>query len=106
MARLLQRLKTKLSGTGDDAPAPSESEVYATRLARRKQLIGVVARALPWIRYVEAQINPSSFSNDLSRAAMYLVGYLWMALIPFYQLSRRTWVDENALQPGQVGTTA
>lgn len=86
MPELLQRLRGR---KGDDTTAKpqSENELYATRLARRQAFTGLVARILPFIRF-----------------ALYFVGYVWMILIPFQDLSRGTWVDENALQPAQVTT--
>ncbi|KAJ7172278.1 Gaa1-like protein [Mycena filopes] len=38
------------------------------------------------------------------RLALFLVGYLWMAAIPSPRLGRGTYIDENALGPGQVNT--
>ncbi|KAH7913759.1 Gaa1-like protein [Hygrophoropsis aurantiaca] len=37
-------------------------------------------------------------------AALFIVGYLWMILIPLPPLSQGTYIDENALQPAQVNT--
>lgn len=36
------------------------------------------------------------------RVLLFLVGFGWLLLLPWDGLSRRTWIDENALQPGQV----
>ncbi|KII88370.1 hypothetical protein PLICRDRAFT_161388 [Plicaturopsis crispa FD-325 SS-3] len=35
---------------------------------------------------------------------LFAVGYLWMLAIPFSYFDQRTYIDENALQPGQVNT--
>ncbi|KAJ7273329.1 Gaa1-like protein [Mycena rebaudengoi] len=37
-------------------------------------------------------------------STLFIVGYLWMAAIPSPRLGRRIYMDENALQPGQVNT--
>ena len=34
-----------------------------------------------------------------------MVGYVWMLCIPLAQLENRIYIDENALQPGQVRVT-
>jgi glycosylphosphatidylinositol transamidase len=36
------------------------------------------------------------------RILLFVVGYGWLLLLPWNGLSRRAWIDENALQPGQV----
>lgn len=36
------------------------------------------------------------------RVLLFLVGYLWMVAIPYPDLGRTTYIDENALQPAQV----
>jgi GPI-anchor transamidase subunit GAA1 len=36
------------------------------------------------------------------RILLFVVGYGWLLLLPWHGLSRRAWIDENALQPGQV----
>jgi GPI-anchor transamidase subunit GAA1 len=36
------------------------------------------------------------------RVLLFLVGFGWLLLLPWNGLSRRAWIDENALQPGQV----
>jgi len=33
---------------------------------------------------------------------MFIIGYMWMLLIPIPLLSQGTYIDENALQPAQV----
>jgi hypothetical protein len=38
-----------------------------------------------------------------TRLLLLAVGYLWMAALPFVpDLSQRTYIDENALQPSMV----
>jgi glycosylphosphatidylinositol transamidase len=39
----------------------------------------------------------------IHRWALFAIGYVWMILLPLKRLSRGTYIDENALQPGQVG---
>ena len=36
------------------------------------------------------------------RTLLLVVGYVWMLLLPLKELSRETYIDENALQPGGV----
>ncbi|RDB21477.1 GPI transamidase component gaa1 [Hypsizygus marmoreus] len=55
-----------------------------TRIRRRQAMIGLLTRRLPWLRL-----------------ALFCVGYIWMIIIPSPQLGRGTYIDENALQPGQ-----
>lgn len=38
------------------------------------------------------------------KVLLFLVGYLWMVAIPYPDLGRTTYIDENALQPAQVAT--
>ncbi|TFK55129.1 Gaa1-domain-containing protein [Heliocybe sulcata] len=57
------------------------------RIQRRKALAAVLWKRLPVIR-----------------AALLLVGLLWMVIIPLPMLSQGTYIDENALQPAQVTT--
>ena len=37
-----------------------------------------------------------------TRVTLFVIGYLWMLVIPFPGLGRGTYIDENALQPSQV----
>ena len=37
-----------------------------------------------------------------SRVTLFIIGYLWMLVIPLPGLGRNTYIDENALQPSQV----
>lgn len=37
-----------------------------------------------------------------SRVTLFIIGYLWMLVIPLPGLGRITYIDENALQPSQV----
>lgn len=41
--------------------------------------------------------------SGISRLLLLVVGYAWMLAIPLPNLGRNTYIDENALQPGQVG---
>lgn len=42
--------------------------------------------------------------NNVYRLLLLAAGYAWMLAIPFPNLGRNTYIDENALQPGQVWT--
>ncbi|EPT06041.1 hypothetical protein FOMPIDRAFT_125023 [Fomitopsis schrenkii] len=57
------------------------------RIRRRRKLLGAFWTNLP-----------------LLIIALLAVGYLWMIAIPLPMLGQRTYIDENALQPGQVHT--
>ncbi|KAG8709985.1 Glycosyl phosphatidyl inositol protein transamidase complex subunit [Ceratobasidium sp. 394] len=68
-------------------PSSEEGAGRAKAIARRRVVFAAVARVLPWLRI-----------------AMFIVGALWMLLIPLANMGRGTYIDENALQPGQVNT--
>lgn len=36
------------------------------------------------------------------RLLLLFIGYAWLVVLPLPQLGHRTYIDENALQPGQV----
>ncbi|ELU44818.1 GPI-anchor transamidase [Rhizoctonia solani AG-1 IA] len=59
----------------------------AKAIVRRRVIFAVIGRVLPWLR-----------------AALFLTGTIWMCCIPLPQMGRGTYIDENALQPGQVNT--
>lgn len=42
-------------------------------------------------------------NDPADRALMFLAGLIWMICIPLANMGRGTYIDENALQPGQVG---
>jgi hypothetical protein len=88
-------------------PAPSSDEGVgrAKAIARRRVIFALVARVLPWLRFVRLKYIVSSTYAQLIRAAMFIAGALWMLLIPMANMGRGTYIDENALQPGQVSTT-
>ncbi|KAF7965267.1 hypothetical protein HWV62_44721 [Athelia sp. TMB] len=78
----MNRLKTKLKHLlvrNPDAPA--------IRIRRRRAVTANIYERLPWIS-----------------GALFMVGYVWMLCIPLAQLENRIYIDENALQPGQVNT--
>ncbi|KAH9842746.1 Gaa1-domain-containing protein [Rhodofomes roseus] len=64
-----------------------DGDKNAIRIRRRRKLIGALWASLPSVIVV-----------------LLAVGYLWMLSIPFPALGQRTYIDENALQPGQVNT--
>ncbi|KAJ7156933.1 Gaa1-like protein [Mycena crocata] len=61
-------------------------------------------RNLNRIRRKDAIVSALTSRIHLIKIALFLVGYLWMAAIPSPRLGRGTYIDENALQPGQVNT--
>ncbi|CDO68303.1 Glycosyltransferase Family 48 protein [Trametes cinnabarina] len=75
---VLVRLKQKLRGQGN----PS-----AAKIRRQRALRDSIWRGLP-----------------LTRLLLFTVGYIWLLVIPSSQLGQGTYIDENALQPGQVNT--
>ncbi|KAF7440683.1 Glycosyl phosphatidyl inositol protein transamidase complex subunit [Pleurotus ostreatus] len=75
MERLLRRFRR---GGGDP---------NVTRIRRRQTLV----------RHLSALIS-------LINLALFVAGYVWMLVIPLPNLGRFTYIDENALQPGQVTT--
>ncbi|RDX56796.1 Gaa1-domain-containing protein [Lentinus brumalis] len=72
------RLRERLRGGGDP---------NAARIRRRQALANKAWQGLPLIKLV-----------------LFAVGYLWLLAIPSSQFGQRTYIDENALQPGQVHT--
>jgi GPI-anchor transamidase subunit GAA1 len=80
----------------------SNSDPNAIRLRRRKALVSVISRRLPVVRSVFSSLYPFVIFNQNHRLCLFIIGYLWMAAIPLPRLSRGTYIDENALQPGQV----
>ncbi|KAG9126667.1 Glycosyl phosphatidyl inositol protein transamidase complex subunit [Ceratobasidium sp. 392] len=71
----------------EQEPSSDEGAGRAKAIARRRVIFALVARVLPWIRI-----------------AMFAAGALWILLIPMANMGRGTYIDENALQPGQVNT--
>ncbi|CEL51826.1 GPI transamidase component gaa1 OS=Schizosaccharomyces pombe (strain 972 / ATCC 24843) GN=gaa1 PE=3 SV=1 [Rhizoctonia solani AG-1 IB] len=59
----------------------------AKAIIRRRVVFAVIRRVLPWLRL-----------------ALFLAGTVWMCCVPLAQMGRGTYIDENALQPGQVNT--
>ncbi|KIK57676.1 hypothetical protein GYMLUDRAFT_203231 [Collybiopsis luxurians FD-317 M1] len=74
----LQRIRRLLRGTGDPNLA---------RIQRRRALFSLIARRMAALKLI-----------------LFLMGYIWMLVIPSSQLDRGVYFDENALQPGQVNT--
>ncbi|KAJ6497047.1 Gaa1-domain-containing protein [Mycena vitilis] len=69
------------------APGRPGGDPILTKLQRKQALIRLMTRRLPLLKFT-----------------LFLVGYLWMAAIPSPRLGRGTYIDENALGPGQVNT--
>ncbi|KAF8892461.1 Gaa1-like protein [Infundibulicybe gibba] len=57
------------------------------RIRRKEAMVSVLYNRLPALKLL-----------------LLVIGYLWMLAIPSPYLGRRTYFDENALQPGQVTT--
>ncbi|KAJ7775068.1 Gaa1-like protein [Mycena metata] len=64
-----------------------QADPNIARIHRKQALVAVLTRRL-----------------HIIKIALFLVGYLWMAAIPSPRLGRGTYIDENALGPGQVNT--
>ncbi|KAI8998654.1 Gaa1-domain-containing protein [Trametes punicea] len=75
---VVAKLKQKLGGQGN----PSVAKIRRQRALRER-----VWKGLPYIRLL-----------------LFTVGYLWLLVIPSSKLGQGTYIDENALQPGQVNT--
>lgn len=45
-----------------------------------------------------------NIANSILRTLLFVAGYTWMLVIPSSKLGQHTYIDENALQPGQVCT--
>ncbi|KAI0362074.1 Gaa1-domain-containing protein [Trametes cingulata] len=71
-------VKQRLRGQGNPTVA---------KIQRQRSLRDRIWRGLPYIR-----------------ALLFTVGYLWLLVIPSSRLGQGTYIDENALQPGQVNT--
>ncbi|CAE6490373.1 unnamed protein product [Rhizoctonia solani] len=70
-----------------ELPANEEGAGRAKAIARRRVAFAVIGRVLPWLRI-----------------ALFLAGIIWICCVPLAQMGRGTYIDENALQPGQVNT--
>ncbi|EMD38058.1 hypothetical protein CERSUDRAFT_104676 [Gelatoporia subvermispora B] len=78
ISRVVHKLKSRLRGTGDR---------NVSRIRRRRKMTGLLWKSLPTLIVL-----------------LLSAGYVWMLAIPIPQLGQRTYIDENALQPGQVRT--
>ncbi|KAJ7724460.1 Gaa1-like protein [Mycena maculata] len=78
MDRICARLRALLRPQGDRNLA---------RLRRKQALVSALTRHLHHIKFT-----------------LFVAGYLWMVAIPSPRMGRGTYIDENALQPGQVNT--
>ncbi|KDR73500.1 hypothetical protein GALMADRAFT_100196 [Galerina marginata CBS 339.88] len=65
----------------------SSGNIHEKRIRKRMRLVNLITSRLKFIKI-----------------ALFLVGYTWMVMLPSSHLGRGTYVDENALQPGQVNT--
>ncbi|OCH88182.1 Gaa1-domain-containing protein [Obba rivulosa] len=75
---VIGKLKSLILGTGDR---------NISRIRRRRKLTALLWKSLPALI-----------------VTLLSAGYFWMLAIPLPQLGQRTYIDENALQPGQVRT--
>ncbi|KJA27463.1 hypothetical protein HYPSUDRAFT_131080 [Hypholoma sublateritium FD-334 SS-4] len=73
---VMLKYKQKLRSSGD---------ANEKRIFRRRKVIGTITSRLTFIKI-----------------ALFLIGYSWMLLIPSPFIGRGVYIDENALQPGQV----
>ncbi|THU87227.1 Gaa1-domain-containing protein [Dendrothele bispora CBS 962.96] len=64
-----------------------EGDPNLVRVRRRKAIVSAFSRRVTFLRLI-----------------LLLVGYIWMVALPYPQLGRGIYIDENALQPGQVNT--
>ncbi|KAF7294771.1 hypothetical protein MIND_01014700 [Mycena indigotica] len=78
----MDRIRTRLR-----AIFRPEGDQSLLRLQRRRKLVSALTQRV-----------------DLIKWSFFLVGYLWMLALPSQQLGRGIYIDENALQPGQVNT--
>ncbi|KZP12615.1 Gaa1-domain-containing protein [Athelia psychrophila] len=78
----MDKIKAKLRALVTPKP-----DATASRIRRRRAITAKIYAKLPWIT-----------------TTLFAVGYAWMLCIPFSELENRIYIDENALQPGQVNT--
>ncbi|GJE90712.1 Gaa1-domain-containing protein [Phanerochaete sordida] len=76
--RILRNILAKLKGRGDK---------NLTRIQRRRALADLAWRTYPRLQLL-----------------LFAIGYAWLLTIPSTLHGQRTYIDENALQPGQVNT--
>ena len=92
---VIMKFKQKLRPSGD----ANEKRIY-----RRRKVIAAITSRLAFIKcvpvlFLEMVIHQF---DSFQRIALFLLGYSWMLLIPFPYIGRGVYIDENALQPGQV----
>lgn len=80
----------------------SNKDPNVTRIRRRKAAIALLTRRLSSLRFAHFPSHHPLHLSQFSRLVLFVVGYLWMIIIPSPRLGRGTYIDENALQPGQV----
>ncbi len=90
--RKLTAIKSRLFPGGD---------ANLTRLRRRQALIAAMGRRLPFFRCVITDYRKRTTPISNVRILLFVAGYLWMLAIPALP-GRGTYIDENALLPGQV----
>lgn len=75
----------------------------AIRIRRRQKVTSLIHRRLPSLKSVKFTRLPKSDHLSLyPRLVLFVIGYSWMLSTPIPFLGNRTYIDENALQPGQV----
>ena len=85
-------LKERLLGTGNR---------NVNRIQRQRKISRLVWRILPPLRCV--WWSAVRERELMSRRLLLLVsGYIWLLVLPLPRLGKWTYIDENALQPGQV----
>ncbi|KAF9526996.1 Gaa1-like protein [Crepidotus variabilis] len=72
----------KLRNLGQISPDKTRRTIL-----RRRYYVALISRRLTLIEII-----------------LFLIGYLWLLVLPLPRLGQRTYMDENALQPAQVNT--
>ncbi|KAF8587402.1 Gaa1-domain-containing protein [Ramaria rubella] len=87
--RLLNSIVARWRGRTDGAQHSdqAEAQTLSKKQRRRKALMSILYHSLPRIRIF-----------------LFIIGYGWMLLLPSLWIGRGIYIDENALQPGQVNT--
>lgn len=95
-AMILSRLKQKI--------AANRSGSLLKSVARRQKFIRLALKFTPLLRYLGDVVNGDDFlAHENSQSiALFLVGLVWLLLLPYEGYNKRTYISENALLPAQV----
>lgn len=77
----------------------------ASRIRKRRTIVARVWRYLNVIRW-GTHVSPLSVVSPKYRLCLLSAGYLWLLVLPLSKLGINTYIDENALQPSQVPSSA